>query len=636
MKFNCPHCHTLIEADDSYLNEVIHCPSCEQHLKLESQEESGRLSITTEIASSWQELSSSGRAVTNAVSPEGRTIRAFLRERNITGGVEVDEGDDSTGTTFSRYTLGGVVGEGGMGKILEVRDNNVRRRVAMKILHDPEESSNEDIARFVEEAQITGQLDHPSIVPVYELGVDTHGQVYYTMKYLSDTTLKDILADIRIGNRTRIKEYPLSRLLAIFQRVCEGVMFAHSKHIVHRDIKPENILVGDFGEVLILDWGLAKILSQMGPAAQRLRQQSTSEAIGSARNDLGAAVDGMQTIDGEVVGTPRYMSPEQADGRIDEVDTYSDIFSLGAMLYEILTLNPPVGGGDATAVLEKVTDGFIIPFDIFNSEHSPSKRKKLESQYGITLAPLLHCPNGHAPEALGAVAMKAMSYERVGRYSTVRRLTREIISYESGHATSAERASAFKQTSLFFARNKAIAISAIATFVMLIIGIFLLVSERSRLTTALAGSGKQTTELQAALSQASTLRSKLSTEGTDKATLLIQTENYSLAARTAENACKADPANGLAWYVRGRAELAQLHLQDSQSAFLSGVQNSEASGSVSQQCGRLSAMIKSIFDHPDFTGTPTPDMILALAAQIRSSGDEIIANAVEKRARPTF
>ena len=639
MIFDCPHCDSRCEADDSFLNEVIHCPDCDRPIKIERQHESGKLSITTEIPSNWQETTSSGDVLDKAVIPEGRTILDFFEERSIAGGVQVESGPGGARALASRYTLGPLVGEGGMGKVLEVDDNNVRRRVAMKILHKHAQDNDEDVVRFVEEAQITGQLDHPAIVPLYELGVDRHGQVYYTMKYLSDLTLKDILLKIRSGDRDAIKDFPLSRLLDIFQRVCEGIMFAHSKHVIHRDLKPANILVGDFGEVLILDWGLAKILNTRG-GGTRQATRKPEEKIASTRRDLAENDDGMVTMDGEVMGTPRYMSPEQADGRVDETNVSSDIFSLGAILYEILTLNPPVGGGNAEEVLDKVAEGFIVPFDVFSPEHSESQRTRDEKKYGIEVAPLEHCPGERVPPALQAVAMKAMAYEQVGRYSSVRRLSREISAYQSGRTTSAEQASFFTEARLLIQRNKPLAISIACAFGLLLLAIGLLAGERGRLAGALDDARKQksrTSSISAELEQTEhnnrNLHIQLSNALADKAALLIKDGNFPLALSNAKKACEANSDNYYGWYAQGRASLALIKLKDAHDAFSTAAHLGTDANKVKRNCTELANAVEPYLLKVNAAGSLSRTDGLNLSNQIRNLGHPTLAAAVRNATR---
>jgi len=148
-----------------------------------------------------------------------------------------------------------------MGVVLNAEDIRLCRRVAMKRMLASGAAESENLRRFVREAQVLGWLEHPNIVPIHDLGLDEGGEAFYTMKFVQGRTLQSVLSSIAQGNREDIADYPLSRLLTIFLKVCDGVAFAHSKGIIHRDLKPANIMLGEYGEVLVMDWGLAKILS---------------------------------------------------------------------------------------------------------------------------------------------------------------------------------------------------------------------------------------------------------------------------------------------------------------------------------------------------------------------------------------
>ncbi len=282
----------------------------------------------------------------------------------------------------SRYELGELIAKGGMGRVIEARDLNIDRAVAMKLLIKGKDEQLGLQLRFTEEAQITGQLQHPNIVPVYDLGRHKDGQLYFTMKRVQGSTLRDVLKGLRRGDGEIEAEFPRVRLLQAFQQVCMGMAYAHSRHVVHRDLKPSNIMFGDFGEVLVMDWGLAKILPR--------RVVDEDGQVQSHR----AGMSRWATRHGEVIGTPGYMPPELALGNLDEVDERSDIYSLGAILYEMLTLRPPYTGRDARAILRKMLRERVIP---------PRKR----------------APAREIPVELEEITMRCLAKDIEQRYRTV-------------------------------------------------------------------------------------------------------------------------------------------------------------------------------------------------------------------------
>jgi serine/threonine protein kinase/formylglycine-generating enzyme required for sulfatase activity len=255
-----------------------------------------------------------------------------------------------------RYALGRELGRGGMGQVLEARDLALERSVALKLLID-----QDDVAlriRFMDEARVTGQLQHPGVPPVYELGKLGDGRLFFAMKRIEGRTLRDVLEDLKYGEAEIEKQFGRVRLLTVMSQVCRTIAYAHNRGVIHRDLKPDNIMLGEFGEVTVMDWGLAKPIGVAGGEGRA--------EISTARQQDGGRYS---TQTGEVTGTPQYMPPEQAVGRIDELGAHSDIYSLGAMLYEILTLEPPFDGPSARAIRDAVVNARVIP----PSERTPDR-----------------------------------------------------------------------------------------------------------------------------------------------------------------------------------------------------------------------------------------------------------------------
>jgi serine/threonine-protein kinase len=238
-----------------------------------------------------------------------------------------------------RYEVGGELGRGGMGAVLQGRDTDLQRDVALKVLLEAHQSRAELRQRFVEEAQIAGQLQHPGVAPVYELGTFADGRPFFSMKLVKGRTLAALLA----ARKDSAEDRP--RLVGIFLQVCQTLAYAHARGVIHRDLKPANVMVGAFGEVQVMDWGLAKVLAERGSAGDLKAQQSQDvSVIRTQRSAVSDTPAGAQTQAGSVLGTPAYMAPEQARGEVELVDARADVFGLGALLCEILTGCPPFTG----------------------------------------------------------------------------------------------------------------------------------------------------------------------------------------------------------------------------------------------------------------------------------------------------
>jgi len=434
-------------------------------------------------------------------------------------------------TPGSSYRPGREIARGGMGAVLDARDNKLGRSVAMKVMLR-RNASEEEQQRFLQEARVLGQLAHPNIVPVHDVGTDEQGRLFYTMKLVQGVTLHEVIGKLKAGDKDTLAKYPLNALLTIFQKVCDAVAFAHSRGVIHRDLKPQNIMVGEFGEVLVMDWGLAKILpgsaaseeasktlplrGQLGqtgptgtlplnsPAEEQATLVSGEDqatvasgtgsasapklAFGSQQPEPAAPSGTYATLEGAVMGTPHFMSPEQAEGKIAELDGRSDIFSLGGILYALLTLRPPVEGDSLEEILSKVRSGTIAPPTAFNIPSSTTQAKASASG-AVTeprkIHPLPHCPDGKVPAALSAVTMKALTRDKLRRYQTVAEFTRDIVAYQGGFATSAEDANALTLLRLFIHRHRALTAAA-SVVVLLTIGFLFKVNAEKRAAQASA------------------------------------------------------------------------------------------------------------------------------------------------------
>jgi len=250
-----------------------------------------------------------------------------------------------------RFRLRRELGRGGMGRVVEAFDESIGREVALKVLLPPQDAPDLARRRFWTEVQATGQLEHPSIIPVHDVGRLPSGELYYVMKKLTGRTLADISRALRRDDQATKDEFARVRLLTIFQQIAYAVAFAHSRGVVHRDIKPANIMVGRFGEAILIDWGLAKVIGAPEAAPPQDEDGPSVEARSAT-----------ETASGTITGTPQYMSPEATEGDPRLVSDKADVYGLGVVLYEILTLQPAFEDQGFVPTVMQVREGnFVSP-----------------------------------------------------------------------------------------------------------------------------------------------------------------------------------------------------------------------------------------------------------------------------------
>jgi serine/threonine-protein kinase len=291
-----------------------------------------------------------------------------------------------------RYRQIEVIGSGASGVVIRALDKDILRDVAIKIVDPSLATEGSAIGRFTEEARITGQLEHPSIVPIYELGVDDRGRRFLCMKLIEGETLEATLH--RLG-AARLTPVHLSKLLQVVVKVCDAVSFAHSRGVLHRDLKPTNIMVSDFGQVYVLDWGIARLR----PGSHQVGRPVRVSAESGEESELDPP--------GLLVGTACYMAPEQLQGKHDVLDERTDVFALGSTLYQILTGQPPL------------TPDIVRAFWM-RREPPP-----------IPLPEAL-APPAAVPHELSRITMRALSYEPGARYASVAELKDDIEAFQRG------------------------------------------------------------------------------------------------------------------------------------------------------------------------------------------------------------
>ncbi|MEM8681516.1 MAG: serine/threonine-protein kinase, partial [Planctomycetota bacterium] len=310
----------------------------------------------------------------------------------------------------SRFSLVRKLGEGGLGTVWLARDESLRRYVAIKEIRAGAGQDNAAaIARFRREAELTGRLEHPGIVPVYEFGTDQEsGRDFYVMRFLGKHTMQDAIVEYHERRESGDDEpLLLHRLLTAFVNLCQAVAHAHAKSIIHRDLKPENVALDSFGQVVLLDWGLAKINDETG-------------ADEAAFASTGQCHDASTTVASQVLGSPMYMAPEQAAGRLDEMDERTDVFGLGGILYAILT--------------------GVAPHE-HTSPNSETRRGVSDLLNDIVSRPLLR-PSSIVPDippALEAISLKATHQKRYLRYGGAADIAEDVERYLAGDQVSAYR-----------------------------------------------------------------------------------------------------------------------------------------------------------------------------------------------------
>ncbi len=353
-------------------------------------------------------------------------------------------------STQSRHVEGAVLGQGGMGIVLEVRDADLRRPLALKRLH-PKRVANTDsdvrrhyLARFLQEAQVTGQLAHPGIPPVHELSIDELGP-FFTMPVIRGQNLDEVFAKARNGS----DGWSLARALGVLLKVCEAMAFAHAKRVVHRDLKPDNVRIGRFGEVYVMDWGLARVLGREEMDLVRWSKTGTLSSVHTDREDSdGDANAVLQTLDGDVLGTPFYMAPEQARGELAQVGPRTDVYAVGGLLYLLLTGRAPYEPEEGR-ISQRTVLGLVL--------HGPPARV-------ATVSPT-------ADADLVAICEKAMAREADARYASMEDLASDIEAWIDRRPIRASAPSVRHALRLYYERHRAaVATAAFALLTLALAG----------------------------------------------------------------------------------------------------------------------------------------------------------------------
>jgi eukaryotic-like serine/threonine-protein kinase len=413
---------------------------------------------------------------------------ALAPEKDDAGGRKVDQ---PTGSP-ARYLILAEVGQGGMALVHAARDTELLRKVAIKSMGSGVGRDAGMRARFLREAQITAQLEHPHVVPVYSLEAVEQGLPAYTMKLVQGRTFEQYLDETATSyrqGRQPDESHSLPARLEHFLKVCDAIAYAHDKGVVHRDLKPANVMIGRHNEVYVMDWGIC-----------RLQGESGGETLAGASAAVDA--DAARTQDGLVVGTPRYMAPEQAEGRNEDVGPHTDQCALGLMLHELVTLQAPYAGVGAVEILINAARGRVQPM-------SPAFA-------GMPV-----------PRELRAIVARATAMDPARRYSSVHELAADIRRFMRGEAVMARPDNPWQRAARALARHRQATLVALFGLVALVassISLLLWQQERA-LQATYAREQREATLLSAVTRQGDRLQTRL---------LLLQGEVDALAAMAAQ------------------------------------------------------------------------------------------------------
>ncbi|HWB12658.1 MAG TPA: protein kinase [Pirellulales bacterium] len=449
---------------DSSTRDYRYPDAAEMYARYMARLERGENVDLAELCSQYPHLAEGLRHLQETLVPRGPTS-ADTAEPLLVNSAEAH-------TSKVRYGLGERLARGGMGVIFKVWDKVLRRELAMKILREQDPSSGTGFAtsphvlvRFIREAEITAKLDHPGVVPIHDLGVDDHGRLFFTMKLVQGRSLTSVF-ELARGRR---EKWTPTRVVAAIHRVCETVAFAHSRGVIHRDLKPDNIMIGAFGETYVMDWGIAKTAVTPDTSEEPVDIRENPAKESRATHDVApdctppsAGSSASETQPGSVLGTAWYMPPEQAAGQIDELDERSDIYSVGAILYELLTGQRPYGSLGRSVTSREVVESVLAG--------PPAAIASL---------------NPRVPSELAAICAKAMARRKVDRYQNMRDMAEDLQAYLENRVVRAYQTGSWAELKKWVRRNRGFAIGAGLAVAVAIAGLLSVVAVQSAANSSL-------------------------------------------------------------------------------------------------------------------------------------------------------
>lgn len=380
--------------------------------------------------------------------------------------------DSTSAPSEQRFRILHAHRQGGLGEVLLAHDRQLDRDVAIKQIRSNYRSNTEAQQRFVQEAKVTGRLEHPGVVPVYAMGNWPDGGHYYAMRFIEGDTMKDVIeAYHQSETESESGQLQLRELLSRFVDVCNTIEYAHSRNVLHRDIKPSNIMVGPYAETLVVDWGLAKLLDESNETSMTEDLANALRANASQARTKTRGDGSTPTRVGGTIGTPQYMSPEQAAGKIDEMSTKTDVYLLGATLYQILTGKPPHHEDSVSRLLKRIRSGILVP----------------PRQASHSVDP-----------ALESICLTAMATQPGERYSSAIAIAEDVNRWMADQRVSVHRESYSKKISRWMRHHRTVTTSMAVASVLVLIGGVIGSSIRNdaRLQRLRADQERQTAELE--------------------------------------------------------------------------------------------------------------------------------------------